>query len=760
MGWMGRAVVALILTLHGAPASGSTRAVAESDERPLPRAAVAPVLTAARDAARPRIGLVLGGGSARGLGHIGMLKVLEELRVPVDRIAGTSMGAVVGGLYALGLSPHEIEATMLSIDWEDLFSDLPQRAERPFRRKQDDRSDLFNFEIGFRDWRLTVPGGLVAGQKLVAGIRVPELITRSDQDFDALPIPLRVVATDVATGEMVALRSGSLLPAVRASMSIPGVFAPVGIGDRLLVDGGVVRNIPIDVCEEMGADVIIASDVGGRFPRRDERSPSLFDITNRATWLALQSGSQGLASRADVYMQLELLDFGVGSFLEGQEIVRRGEAAARRYADSLARFSVTEEEYAAFHQRHRRGSPGARRIAGVELDNRSRVEDRAITERIRLKPGDALDLEQLDRDLARVYGLGMFELVDFELAPGDQGSTLRVQTREKRYAPNIVNLGLEAVDDLTGRTTLGFLVRHTWLEANRLGAEWRTDLRMGLSRGIASEWYQPLDHSRVFFIAPHARLWHEVQDLYAGDDRVAEYGVQDLEGGIGAGVSFGGFGELRTGIARGRRDATIASGRADVPTGRRSRGTWRTRFEYDLLNRPDFPTRGGAGWFQLRVARRALGDALHYGRVAGDVAHFVSFGKHTFHAGLSGGSRLGPAMPFDEEFVLGGPQSQFGLRPGQHRGQAFGLARLGYQEPFHDKLKLMGLRFYVGGVVEAGNTWSSPGAATSSDLLGTFALLVGATSPLGPVQLGYGRSHRGDDSFFLTVGRQFGSVGR
>ena len=759
--WRTGSVVAILtLVMLGAPAGGSVRAAAATDAGPPLHAAAMVRGSAVPGSARPRIGLVLGGGGARGLGHIGVLRVLEELRVPVDYISGTSMGAIIAGLYAAGLSPDEIETAMASIDWEDLASDLPRRGEQTFRRKQDRRSGVFGFELGLKGLRPTVASGLLAGQKMVVGIRVPELYTSLEQDFDSLPIPLRVVATDLATGEMIILRKGSLIYSLRASMSIPGLFSPVRIGDRLLIDGGVVRNVPIDVCEQMGAEVIIASDIGGNPPSMDQLSTSLLDVAGRALGLFIQSGYESMTERADVYLRLGLLDFGLVAFLDREEIIRRGEAVARSKIDSLARFSVSEEEYAAFQQRHRRPGTGVKRIVGVELDNQSRVDPRVIAERISLKPGDALDLERLDHDLARVYGLGMFELVDFQLMPRGDGDVLQVRAQEKRYAPNIVNLGLEVVDDLYGRITMGFLVRHTRLESNRLGGELRTDVRIGLTRGIASEWYQPLDRSRTVFLAPHAQIWHEVQDVYDGDHRIGEYGVQNLTAGLDAGLNLGSFGEVRTGLVRGRVDGVVLAGAMGLPTARRSRGIWRSRFEYDILDRTDFPTRGGTGQVRMTVARTALGDGLHYEKVSGEVTHFHSFGPHTFHAGLTAGSRLGAVLPADEEFVLGGPQSQFGLKPGQERGQAYGVARLGYYKPLHDKLKLVGLRFYVGGVLEAGRAWRSPGDATLESLRYSAAVLLGATSPIGPIQVGYGRSHLGDDTFFTTIGRQFGNVGR
>ncbi len=249
-------------------------------------------LSALAAEARPKIGLVLSGGAARGLAHIGVLKALDEQGIQIDAIAGTSMGAVVGGLYASGYTPAELERIALEMDWQQALSDAPPRKDVPFRRKQDDRDFLVKQKISFRDdGTLGLPLGVIQGQNLAMVLESLLVHTSDNRDFDKLAIPFRAVSTDIATGEKVVFRKGHLPQAIRASMSIPAVFAPVEIDGRLLVDGGMVDNIPVDVARDMGVDVVIVVDIGN--PLRDRKDLStVLDVMNQSITLMTRKNSE------------------------------------------------------------------------------------------------------------------------------------------------------------------------------------------------------------------------------------------------------------------------------------------------------------------------------------------------------------------------------------------------------------------------------------------------------------------------------------
>ena len=760
------AIIAVLVSIAPLGGFGAATASTPADSTLTPIQANAPGAGAAdaagvRNAARPTIGLALSGGGARGLAHIGALRVLEELRIPIDYIAGTSMGSVVGGLYAAGLSPDDIERAMLEMDWVDIFDDRPRRSEQSFRRKQDDRSDYLDFEIGLKHLKPVLPKGLIAGQKLTLAIKVPELYTSIDQDFDDLPIPFRAVATDIENGEMVVLGSGSLVHAIRASISVPGVFAPVSLQGRYLVDGGIARNLPVDVVKDMGADIVIAVDVGRPVDEVTvEDIRSVLDVTRQTSHIYTKQTSQAVLPLADVLMRLRLEGFGTVDYDRTPEIIEEGKAASKLYVDMLSALSVPGGEYGKFLQQQRRGRSGPWRIDRVELFNRSRVHDGVLERRIGIQPGDTLDLYRLEYDLGRIYELGLFGVVDFELDERREGNALTILTGEKYYAPNILNFGFELVDDLEGRSRAGFLIRYTRLEMNRFGGEWRTDFRLGQSREMRSEWFQPLEPSRTLFVAPFVRASYDVQDIYNEGTRAAEYLSRELAAGLDLGIQIWRFGEVRAGLFTSSVDRRFQAGCGDLPTGERERAGFTAEALFDTLDDPDFPASGGSMRVALYSARRDIGGDEDFDRLEADWARFFSVGGNTGFLTLSCGSSLETDLPYDEQFLFGGPQSFSGLRYGEERGQHFGVGRVGYYRQVMEGMPMLGTALYIGGWFEAGNIWMDRGDASFDDLRYAGSIVLGVKSIIGPIQAGYGYNDGDESSVFLTIGRQFGSFKR
>src|SRR5256712_2338482 len=342
-------------------------------------AAAAPGVT------RARFGLALSGGGARGMAHIGVLKVLEELHVPIDVIAGTSIGAIVGGLYASGMSPDEIAREMERVDWASLFDDRPPRPDLPYRRKQDDTNAFIDFELGLRSGRILLPRGLIAGQKI--GFLFKSLTTRAAfiGDFDRLPIPFRAVATDLADGSMVVLSRGDLADALRASMSLPGTLAPAEIDGRHLVDGGLVRNLPVDVARDAGADLVIAVDVTTPFDPV-ESLKTLADVTRQVADMVTQDNVTGQVLSADVLIRPDLAAISASNFAAGTEALLSGEEATRAQAAALSHYSLPPDAFEA-HLREVRGAPAAlpARIDSVRIEGASRVDRRILERRIRTR---------------------------------------------------------------------------------------------------------------------------------------------------------------------------------------------------------------------------------------------------------------------------------------------------------------------------------------------------------------------------------------
>ena len=381
---------------------------------------------------QPKIGLVLSGGAARGLAHVGVLKALEEQGIRVDAIAGTSMGAVIGGLYASGYKIDELEKLALDIDWQEALSDDPPREDIPFRRKQDDRDFLVRQKLSFRDdGSLGLPLGVIQGQNL--SLLLESLLAHSSdiRDFDKLPIPFRAVATDIVNGDKVVFRKGHLPQVIRASMSIPAVFAPVEINGQLLVDGGMVDNIPVDVAREMGVDRVIVVDIGTPLRPRKQLT-TVFDILNQSTTLMTRSNSEvQLASLTpdDILIQPALSAIGATDFGRSQDIISAGYRATQALAPRLADLRHPADVQLDIARTAEERTPV---ITQVKIENDSKIDDAVIRYYIRQPVGEPLDLGRLQRDMGTLYGLDYFDQVQYRVVHKGKERTLVISARAKR----------------------------------------------------------------------------------------------------------------------------------------------------------------------------------------------------------------------------------------------------------------------------------------------------------------------------------------
>ena len=322
---------------------------------------------------RPKIGLVLGGGGAKGASHVGVLKVIEELRIPIDMVAGTSMGAIVAGLYASGLSPDEIGREMREMPWDDIFDDEPPRPDRPFRRKQDDEDYLVKRKPGVRDGKIKLPLGVIQGQKFALALNRLTLPVADVTDFDDLPVPFRAVASDIETGEKVVLGEGNLARSIHASMAVPGAFGPVEIDGRLLVDGGISDNLPIDVARDMGADVVIVVDLSEGLKTAEEITSVLSMLGQLSALLTVRNVQEQLATLrpADVYIKPDLRDVKSTSFDKVAEAIGYGEEAARAVERQLLQYGSSPRVYEAYLSARNRLKPQAVVIDFIRFDNQS-----------------------------------------------------------------------------------------------------------------------------------------------------------------------------------------------------------------------------------------------------------------------------------------------------------------------------------------------------------------------------------------------------
>jgi NTE family protein len=472
-------------------------------------ALASPLASSTADTApgRPRIGLVLGGGGARGIAHVGVLKMLQELRVPVDCIAGTSMGSIIGGLYASGMTPEQMTETVQHIDWPQAFTDGPPRADLPFRTKEQQRVLLTNNGVGIQDGRVQLPQGLLQGQNLLLLLQELSLPAAKIRDFDQLRVPYRAVATDLATGAPVVLKSGDLAMAMRASMSIPSALVPVKLDGKLLVDGGVSDNIPVDVVRELcRPDVIIVVDVGSPLAPTSELN-SLLSITGQLTTiLTVRNAQQQLKTlgRRDILITPDLQDISSLAFARSQEAVTIGYAAANDKRGELSRLSLSLAAY----QAHLAGRPELPEnhqpvIDFIRIKNTTRLSDQVIEKQLNVKPGKPLDPEELNRNLNIIYGMGDFQQVTYSLVEEDGKTGLVVEATQQHIGTNTLNFGLFLGANMKGDSLFNLSVAYTMSQLNSLGGQWRTFVQIGGNTKLETDFYQPLDAAQEYFINPY-----------------------------------------------------------------------------------------------------------------------------------------------------------------------------------------------------------------------------------------------------------------
>ncbi len=720
-----------------------------------PPAPTAPVPSL--QAKRPRIGLVLSGGGARGAAHIGVLKVLEELRVPIDLIAGTSMGSIVGGAYASGQTLPDMIVDVSRIKTETIAKDLPPRQDIAIGRKQEDWLDYFGPQFGYKDGSLRLPKGAITGVALEAVLRDLAL-AKGEYDFDQLPIPFRAIATDVVSGQMTVLKSGDLATAMRASMSVPGAIAPVQIDGRLLVDGGLTRNLPVDIARQMGADVIIAVNLGTPLLQRDQITSALSVALQMLNILTEQNVQASLASLQpqDVLILPELGSYSAGDFDNMPSTIPIGEAAARKVAEQLRRYSLPPEQYAA----HRAGqvrvlASDTRTVDEIRVDGLERVNQQVVIQSMETRAGAPLDIETLDTDMRRIYGRGDFEHVNYQLIDTPDKRVLAVQAVEKSWGPDYMRFGLSLSSDFRGDNAYNLLVnyRRTWL--NRLGGEWRNALQLGSDSFLFSEFYQPLVSSQYFFVAPRLQLSRWQADLYDGDQLFARYNVGTELVGLDLGSQFTKYGELRVGVVAGRGDADLQIGSPIL--GRygiqRDIGAVRARLFVDQLDNVALPRAGYAADIEVTGNTTALGSTDTYGRWFGTLNTAYSAGDHTLQLALAGGSRVGSYdLPKYDYFSLGGFMRMTGYRDGQLRNDSMAYGRLVYMNRL---FKLPLLEGVYGGLTLEGAQLGQPlvpGGVNGT--VGSGGAFLAIDTPLGPAYLAYGHTLDGNQNVYFYLGRR------
>lgn len=712
---------------------------------------------------RPKIGLALGGGGAKGFAHIGVLKVLEENRVPVDYIAGTSMGAIIAGLYATGMTPDQIEAELVKLDWWDLLDDQTERPLLSYRRKLEDGRYLLDLELGIGKSGLRMPNATAAGQKFNNLMQFLTLNaeTLRLKHFDQLPIPFRAICTDLKTGEAVVLDHGNLGTAMRASMAVPGVFTPVEWEGRLLVDGGIVNNIPVDVVRGMGADIVIAVDLGAKdVLATSESLDSLGGILAQTYQLMRRPGQDAQMKNADVAILPDTSKFSSGEFHKVGEIIPLGRTGALVVKDDMHTYALGVEAYAAHRSaRLRAGLGKSFRVDRVEFNGLHHVDSRSLRPLLRTRADTMVNVEDLQWDLGRIYARGDFQQVGFLLEPDEPGrGGITFDAIEKPWGPNFVHFGLKLETDTENASSWGLLVNLRNAQLNPMGGEWWTDLEIGDSRRFFSEFYQPLTFAGDFFIAPAIEAFSDLEDVYQDGSRIGEYRNEQLIGRIDIGIQLRHYAEARFGYFYGQADADVDTGPSDLPELDESYAGGVIQVTADRLDNTHFPTSGFLLDSMLILAQDELGSDRSFERLSIELKLAKKFGPHVISADLAAGSALDSDLPEYNAFLLGGPTSFSGLAPGQLRGSYLGTIALEYRYEISKLPPSLGGSVYITTRGDFGNVWQNEDDVDFDDTLLGGSVGLAADTILGPAYLGLGHAEGGDNLGFVALGADFGRM--
>jgi NTE family protein len=719
----------------------------------------APIATAAaapmKIAARPRIGLVLGGGGAKGAAHVGVLRVLDDLRIPVDCIIGTSMGALVGGTYASGMSATEVEDAIRSISWQDTIGRRGMRAQVPMRRKLTGSVYSNSLTFGVRDGRLVAPSGLLSSQNVDLTIQYLVSRSRSVSQFDDLPIPFRAIATDMQTGEMVVLDQGDLALAMRASMAVPGVFSPVTMRGRILGDGGLTRNVPVDIARQTCADVVIAVAVPNPAPTADELRSPLTLVSRTLDVLVGANERQQLETLGpdDVKIVIPMGDIGSASFDRVGDAIPLGREAAMTQEASLRRYSLSEADYLAWREGASRPGREPVTLAEINLVGLDRVNPVRVERTLALSPGDRVTPREIVRRANSVFGLSDFERVAYQLSGEPEAARLDVILEEISWGPHMLrfDVGLHVGTDSNTAFTLGGDYLRTWV--NDRGGEIHGAARVGRTSGLEASFYQPLDASHRWFVEPGFDLQRSLEDIFIDGDAVTRYRFSSGWASLDAGRVFGNRAELRAGLRTGWQAADEEIGSRvlrDVPS--EGYGGLSARYTYDTRDRDALWQRGAFARVAYFRSEEALGGESPYDRLEGTATFSLPLRRNVGYLRVSGGSSFDTDLPIYDTFNLGGPVSLPGLSIGELRGTSYWSAQASYLQRIADISYVFGQSLYAGLAFTAADMSGRIDRIRAQPTYSGAFVLAGRT-PLGPVSLSLAATTESDWNLVLGLGR-------
>ena len=654
---------------------------------------------------RPSVGLVLEGGGAMGFAHIGVIEWLEAHHIPVDYVAGTSMGGLVGGLYAAGNSPQDIQAFVGDIHWPGVLSGQVPFQALSYRRKEDKLAYPNRLDLGLRHG-ISVPTGLNSGAA-VGLLFDRTLIPYYDlKNFDDLPIPFRCVATEITTGQKHVFKDGSLAQAMRATMAIPGMFSPVQHGNEIYSDGAAVDNLPVDVARAMGADIVIAVylDTG---PVKPKELSSPLAIAGRNVSIMVAANERASMQNADVLLKADVSNFGATDFDKSAEIIPQGVKVAQANAATLEKYALDDADWKAYvAQRDARRRTQVPVPQFVDVYGLKGTEQQEVAASFKKYVGKPVNTAAIEQSIADLEGTGTYSIINYNMVDKNGKPGLLIRPRTKDYAPPFLNVGLTLLSNDTNNFQLGAGARATFMDFAGPGSELRVEGMVGQVAGFDAEFYKPLAMASRWFIAPHAYAMHSETAFYSGDTQLAQF--KQHRNGLGADVGFHfnsrtelrigedyqWYGERRTIGAPNEQEFSLTPLVTSL------------RFQYLGQDEVMLPTKGSEmrSDFSYFTQRPNSGGGLS--QMSVHAAHFIPAGKRGIvFSTASGGTSFGASNLGLAGFSLGGPLRLTAYSRGELLGNDYLLGQAGYLFRLSRLSPLFGDAIYAGGFYELGKVF-------------------------------------------------------
>jgi NTE family protein len=704
---------------------------------------------------QPKIGLALEGGGALGLAHIGVLEWFEEHHIPIDYIAGTSMGGLIGGIYSTGLPAGELRKLVAGLDWSSMLSGRPVYKDLGYRRKEDLRAFQNYLEFGLRHG-FDAPGGLNSGQEitfLLDKLTLPY----SEVKFDALPIPFRCVAADLVTGKPHVFTEGPLGTALRATMSLPAIFTPVLQDGRYYADGGLLNNLPVDVVKQMGADIVIAVTLKPS-PFDPQNSQSMFGVMGRSIGVMIEANEVRNAEMADILISANLTGFTSADFTAGEKIVVQGYDGAARKSTLLSRLAVDDGTWDRIVKDRESRRRTAKTPEFVVVEGVDPSAGKAIEHALADQVGEPIVPERLERSLNLMPGRERFSSFDYRLTEVNGRPGLAVRADENTYSPPFLKLGISIDGADPNNVLFTATARATVLDVAGFGSEWRTDVSVGSTWGLSSELYRPLSPGNLWFVAPRAYASNSPFDLYSRSGRIADYRVHRYGGGIDVGYAIDRFSQLRIGYDLGYLDSSLRVGQPTLPTPAGRFGSSSIRYELDRLDSPVIPRQGQAINARFAWTDESPGAAHGFPVAELSLTSFLRVSKPaSVYAQALGGSTFGHSDTGLPQFFLGGPGRLAAYGINELRTNQYFLGRVGYVHELFNLPPLIGNKVYFLSAFEVGKTYGpTPSGIMLSSRLpvdGTVSLVTDTL--FGPLAVGTGVGDTGHREWFFRLGRIF-----